>query len=152
YLYLYIVSSIRPQSHTLAGAIFCMVEVWSYSLSLHAALPISHDGVGLPGQVGRADEAGLVAEAGAEDVGDGAPVAPDQPALVGLADRLQDQFALLGEAAADDERGRVEEGGEVGEARADPAGQLAVGVDGHPVALARGHGHVLALDAVGGAV
>ena len=64
--------------------------------------------------------------------------AADQPALEGLADRVEDEVALVGDAAADDERRRVEERGQVGQAGAGPAGQLAEGVDGHQVALPRG--------------
>ncbi|CAM5533765.1 hypothetical protein SALBM311S_01900 [Streptomyces alboniger] len=75
-----------------------------------------HDRVGLPGQVGRAHQSRLVAQLGGDDIRHRAPVAAHQPALVRLADRVEDQFALVRETATDDERGGVEQGGEVGEA------------------------------------
>src|SRR5690606_29906179 len=98
------------------------------------------------GEVGGADHAGLGAELGADDVGLGAVAAAGQVALEGVAGGTDEQVVGGRDTAADDEAGRVEGGGQVGDADAEPLADVLEQFDAHGVAVPREFGDHRAAD------
>ena len=94
-----------------------------------------------PGQVGGADQPGVLAELGHPDGGGGPVATGGQLGLEGLPGRADQQLPGLGHPAAEDEDPRVQDRGQVGHAVAEPGPDGPEGLEGDRVAGDGAHGH-----------
>ena len=102
-----------------------------------------------PGQVGGADDPGVLTELRDPDLGQRPTAAAGQRALESGPRGIEQQVARLGYAAADHEAGRIEDRGQVGQPLAEPAAHDLEAAQRGRVALGRGPGYHRAGNALG---
>ena len=90
-----------------------------------------------------------IAQSSRHDADLGSPVAPLDPVVEGLAGQIEEHRARLHEPAAEDDDGRIQQVGQVGQSEGQPLGQLHEHVPGSCVPAGGGGRDVLTPDALG---